>query len=88
MAMARCSSTAALIVIAFSVVCASMVSGSGQETGGRLVGGEAQWNSPGFDYRAWADGERIAFHVGDELIFQYNQGDQNVVVADSPESFD
>lgn len=62
MAMARCS-TAALMVIAFSVVFPGMV--LGQATGGRLVGGEASWNSPGFDYQAWADG--ITFYIGDAL---------------------
>lgn len=63
MAMARCS-TAALFVIVFSATALSSTV-SGQVTGGRLVGGEAAWNSPAFDYQAWADG--ITFHIGDEL---------------------
>ncbi|KAL6137385.1 hypothetical protein ACLB2K_062677 [Fragaria x ananassa] len=84
MAMARCS-TAALFVIVFSATALSSTV-SGQVTGGRLVGGEAAWNSPAFDYQAWADG--ITFHIGDELIFQYDIGIHNVVVADSPEAFE
>ncbi|KAL6134755.1 hypothetical protein ACLB2K_066983 [Fragaria x ananassa] len=69
MAMARCS-TAALILIVFSAALSSTV--SGQVTGGRLVGGEAAWNSPVFDYQAWADG--LTFHIGDELCTTCSSG--------------
>ncbi|XP_055826303.1 mavicyanin-like [Solanum dulcamara] len=44
-----------------------------------LVGDDEGWKLK-FDYNAWAESKE--FHVGDKLIFKYNEGSHNVYKAD------
>ncbi|KAM3288633.1 hypothetical protein P3S67_022063 [Capsicum chacoense] len=41
------------------------------------VGDSAGWNGGNVDYRMWASAK--TFHVGDTIVFQYNQQLHNVV---------
>ncbi|KAK9910685.1 hypothetical protein M0R45_034637 [Rubus argutus] len=76
--MARLST--ALAVVAFFVVFPSMVLATQY-----VVGDDLGWDGTA-NYQAWADG--YAFHVGDVLIFNYDAGDHNVLLAANPAGFD
>ncbi|GLJ58727.1 hypothetical protein SUGI_1497060 [Cryptomeria japonica] len=49
------------------------------------VGDEKGW-TVGFDYQAWAQNKQ--FYVGNALVFNYPQGDHNVIMAVNASAFE